>query len=157
MLTTRSLNSTLDRMLTLNRALDEALSSAWSTNTDGSRVWVPALDLIEKNDSYLVFVELPGVDRSAIDVSFEQSVLTIRGTKRAVIDTQQQGEVRVYAAERVLGTFERSLRLPEFVDSDHISADFSNGLLTIAVPKAQAAQARRIEIGGAAQPGSVAV
>jgi len=145
MLTTRSLNSTLDRMLTINRALDEALSSAW-TNGESARVWVPALDLLEKKDSYLVLVELPGVDRSQIDISFEQNVLTIRGAKKSVIDPASQGEVRVYAAERVTGTFERSLRLPDFFDSDHIAADFSNGLLSITVPKAQAAQPRRIEI-----------
>jgi len=54
--------------------------------------------------------------------------------------------LRVFAAERVSGGFERSLRLPEFVDADKISADFTNGLLTITVPKAQAAQPRKIEI-----------
>ena len=145
MLTTRSLNSTLDRMLTINRALDEALSGAWADG-ESARVWVPALDLLEKKDAYLVLVELPGVARSQIDISFEQNVLTIRGAKKSVIDPASQGEVRVYAAERVAGAFERSLRLPDFVDSDRIAADFSNGLLSITVPKAQAAQPRRIEI-----------
>src|SRR5689334_12558037 len=110
MLTTRSLSSTLDRMLTLNRALDEAFNSGW--NGDATRVWVPAIDVAEKNDAYLLSVELPGVDQSAIEISFEQNVLTVRGTKRASFDTQSQGELRVYAAERVSGTFERSVRLP---------------------------------------------
>jgi HSP20 family protein len=146
MLTTRSLSSTLDRMLTLNRALDEALTNRWSG--DSARVWVPAIDVAEKNDAYLISVELPGVDRSAIDISFEQNVLTVRGTKGSSFDSQSQGELRVYAAERVSGTFERSIRLPEFVDGDHISADFTNGLLSITVPKAQAAQPRRVQIRG---------
>lgn len=142
MLTTRSLNATLDRMLTLNRALDQAFSPTWN---DG-RVWVPAIDVVEKADAYLIYAELPGVDLSQIDISFEQNVLTIRGMKRPSIDTANDGEIRVYAAERVTGTFERSVRLPEFVDGDRISASFNNGLLAVSVPKARAAQPRRIEI-----------
>lgn len=143
MLNTRSLNSTLDRMLTLNRALDEAFNSTWA---NGNRVWVPAVDVIERKDAYVLYAELPGVDPSQIDVSFEQNVLTIHGTKQSSIDSAKDGELRVFAAERVTGTFERSVRLPEFVDGDQIGADFSNGLLTVTIPKAQAAQPRRIEI-----------
>ena len=144
MLTSRALSSTLDRMMTLNRALDQAFTPEWPS--DGARVWVPALDVVEKKDAYLVFVELSGVSQSAVDISFEQNVLTIRGTKDSMIDSNAHGELRVYAAERTTGTFERSIRLPEFVDGEHIGAEFTNGLLTITVPKAQAAQPRRIEI-----------
>ena len=154
MLTSRSLSSTLDRMLTLNRALDEAFTRGLTGAS--ARVWVPAIDVAEKNDAYLLHIELPGVDASAVEISFEQNVLTVRGTKQPSFDTQSQGELRVYAAERVSGTFERSIRLPEFVDADGITADFTNGLLTITVPKAQAAQARRIDI-RAATPAPQAV
>lgn len=143
MLNSRSLNSTLDRMLTLNRALDEAFNSTWS---NANRVWVPAVDVVERKDAYVLYAELPGVDASQIDVSFEQNVLTIRGAKQGSIDSAKDGELRVFAAERVTGSFERSVRLPEFVDGEKIGADFTNGLLTVTVPKAQAAQARRIEI-----------
>ena len=148
MLTNRTLNSTLDRMLTLNRALDQALSTNWA---DGARVWVPAVDVVEKKDAYLMYAELPGVDASQLDISFEQNVLTVRGAKRSSLDPQKDGEFRVYASERVYGNFERSIRLPEFVDGDRIAAEFANGVLTITVPKAQAAQPRRIEIRSAAQ------
>lgn len=144
MLRTRPLISTLDRMTSLNRVLDEALASAWPQN--GSRVWVPAMDVAEQSDAYVVHVELPGVAQADIDISFEQNVLTIRGTKQPSFDPQREGEVRVFAAERVSGEFERSLRLPEFVDGDAISAEYANGLLRIRIPKAQAAQARKIEV-----------
>lgn len=143
---TRSLNSTLDRMLTLNRALDQAFTSGWTQD----RVWVPAIDVVEKKDAYEVHTELPGVDASQIDVSFEQNVLTIRGTKGSKIEAGNGDELRVYAAERVTGSFERAIRLPEFVDGEHIAAKFENGLLTVSVPKAKAAQARKISIEGAA-------
>ncbi len=140
---TRSLSSTLDRMLTLNRAIDQAFNTGWNSE---SRVWVPAIDVVEKKDAYVLYAELPGVDASQVDIKFEQNVLTLRGTKSSALNVEKDGELRVFAAERVSGGFERSLRLPEFVDAEKISADFSNGLLTITVPKAQAAQPRKIEI-----------
>lgn len=141
MLTTRSLGTSLDRMLTFNRAFDQAFNGAL-----GSRVWVPAMDVAERGDAYLVQTELPGVSPDQVEVSFEQNVLTIRGTKPASFDVSNDGELRVFAAERVHGTFERSVRLPEFVDADRIAASYTNGLLTITIPKAEAAQARRIEV-----------
>jgi HSP20 family protein len=141
MLTTRSLGS-LDRMLTLNRAFDQAFNGSL-----GSRVWVPAMDVAERGDAYVVQAELPGVNPDQVELSFEQNVLTLRGTKPASFDVSNDGELRVFAAERVHGSFERSVRLPEFVDADRISASFTNGLLTITVPKAEAAKPRRIEIG----------
>jgi HSP20 family protein len=143
MLTNRSLNSTLDRMLTLNRALDQALSTNWSSN---GREWVPAIDVVERKDAYVMYAELPGVDGSQIEIGFEQNVLTIRGSKNSPLDPSKDGELRVFAAERVFGTFARSIRLPEFVDAEQINAEYADGLLTITVPKAQAAQPRKIEI-----------
>lgn len=141
MLTTRPLGTSLDRMLTLNRAFDQAFGAA-----TGSRVWVPAMDVAEKGDAYVVHAELPGVARDGIELQFEQNVLTVRGSKPASFDVQTDGELRLFAAERVSGNFERSIRLPETVDADRIEATFENGLLTITVPKAEAAKPRRIAL-----------
>ena len=143
MQTTRSLNSTLDRMMTLNRAIDQAFGGNWVSE---ARVWVPAVDVVEKKDAYVVYAELPGVEASQTEILFEQNVLTIRGVKNSAFEAARQSELRVYAAERVTGSFERSIRLPEFIDGSGIAADFTGGLLTVTVPKAKAAQARRIEI-----------
>jgi HSP20 family protein len=148
MLNNRTLNSTLDRMMTLNRALDHAFNAQWTE----SRVWVPAIDVIEKKDAFVLSADLPGVDVSNVDIKFEQNVLTIRGSKRSTVDMTKQGDVRVFAAERINGTFERSVRLPEYVDGAKIAADLANGVLTVTVPKAQAAQARKIEITTASGP-----
>jgi len=147
MLNRSSLNSTLDRMLTLNRVLDEALTSSWSGASTGS-LWVPALDVVERPDAYMVALEVPGVDPASLDVSFEQNVLTVRGSKSVGFDLPKETEVRVHAAERVSGSFERAIRLPEFVDSDNIQAEHRNGVLFLTVPKAQAAQPRKIQIKG---------
>ncbi len=143
-MTNRSLSSTLDRMWTLNRALDQALSAGFDRVARAPQLWVPAMDVAEKADAYLINVELPGVEPNQVEINFEQNVLTIRGTKPRSFDTE--GEYRVYTAERVSGEFERSVRLPDFVDSERIEASYSNGLLHILVPKAQTAQPRKIAI-----------
>jgi HSP20 family protein len=145
MLSSRSLNSTVDRMMSLNRAIDQAFNGSLHSDA-ASRGWVPALDVLEKRDAYIVIAELPGVSQSAVELSFEQNVLTIRGEKRSLFDPAEHGELRVYAAERVTGAFARAIRLPEFVDSDRITAELRDGVLTVTVPKAAAAQARKIEI-----------
>jgi HSP20 family protein len=139
----RSMTNTLDRMLTLNRALDEAFTNSVSGET--ARVWVPAIDLIETKDAYLVRAELPGVDRDNIEITFEKNVLTISGQKSALIDGKNE-ELRVFAAERVSGAFSRSLRMPEYIDGDRIAAEHKDGLLTITIPKAEVAQPRKIEV-----------
>jgi HSP20 family protein len=144
MVSNRQLTSTLDRMMTLNRALDRAFTG-WDGNTP-SRPWVPAMDVAEHGDAYLIQVELPGVAPDAVEIDFQQSVLSIRGNKPASWDANSEGEFRVYATERLSGQFERSIRLPEFIDADKIQASFSNGVLTVSVPKAQAAKPRRIEV-----------
>jgi HSP20 family protein len=146
MVTNRQLTNTLDRMMTLNRALDRAFTG-WNPN-GMNRPWVPAMDVAEHADAYLIHMELPGVSSENVEVDFQQNVLTIRGTKPASFDASSEGEYRVYATERVSGQFERSVRLPEFIDSDNIDASFSNGVLTVHVPKAQAAKPRKIEIKG---------
>jgi HSP20 family protein len=138
----RSMTTTLDRMLTLNRALDEAFTSA---NGETARVWVPAIDLIEKKDAYIVRVELPGVERSSIDITFEKNILTISGQKSALLDAKDE-ELRVFAAERVSGSFSRSLRMPDYIDDAKIGADYKDGLLTVTIPKAELAQPRKIEL-----------
>ena len=75
-------------------------------------------------------------------------MLTVRGTKPLGFQLDEKSEVRVYAAERVSGNFERSIRLPEFVDSESIVAEHRHGVLFLTVPKAQAARAKKIAIKG---------
>jgi HSP20 family protein len=139
----RSMTTTLDRMLTLNRALDEAFTN--SVNGETARVWVPAIDLIETKDAYIVRAELPGVERSNIDITFEKNILTISGQKAATIEAKDE-ELRVFAAERVSGSFSRSLRMPDYIDGEKIGADYKDGLLTVTIPKAEVAQPRKIEV-----------
>lgn len=145
MQTTRSLGSTLDRMLTLNRALDHAVAGGWLSEP---RAWLPAIDVVERKDAFVLFAELPGIRQTDIEIVFEQNVLTLRGVKHTAAGAGDSNELRVFTAERASGAFERGIRLPDSIDRASIAAEFSDGVLTITMPKAQAAQPRRIEIRG---------
>lgn len=133
--------SSLDRRLTLNRVFDQAFGGY-----SNDRVWVPAMDVSERGDAYLVQAELPGVSPEQVEITFEQNVLTLRGTKTAGLDVGHTDELRYFAAERARGDFERSVRLPEFVDAHRITASFDGGVLLVTVPKAEGAKPRKITI-----------
>jgi HSP20 family protein len=136
----------MNRFDTLNRVLEQVLPEQLR---GAMPLWVPALEVAERNDAYLIAVDLPGVREDQIELSFESNVLTLRGTKAAIFPTSEEGTVRVHLSERQTGTFERSVRLPEFVEGDRIDAQFVDGVLHITVPKSQAAQPRKIRVSGA--------
>jgi HSP20 family protein len=144
MMTVRPLSPALDRMFSLNHELDRAFGDALSRGA--SRVWHPATDVIEQANGYLITLELPGVQPDAAEVVFEQNTLTVRGNKAPTVQPAEDAELRIYTAERVSGAFERSFRLPEHVDGNAIQATFSNGVLSIAIPKKPASQPRKIAI-----------
>ena len=140
MMTTSQLMPTFNRVLSFDRELDPLM------NLNGTRVFVPSLDVVERSDAYMISSELPGVDPAAVDISFENNTLTVRGTKQPSLKREENEELRVYTAERRSGEFERAVRLPEYVEGDKIEATYANGVVTITVPKAAAARPRRIEI-----------
>jgi HSP20 family protein len=139
MMTVRTLVPTLDRVLSLNRELDRVFTRSFGN----SSAWLPAMDVVERADSFVVTLDVPGVSHDAIDLTFDQGALTVRGTRTG---SEYGDQDKVYVAERTLGDFERVVRLPDSVDSDRIHASFDRGVVTILIPKAQAARARKIAI-----------
>ena len=135
-----ALMPTFNRVLAFDRELDRLV------NWNGKRFFVPSLDVVERADAYLISAELPGVDPANVEISFEANTLTLRGTKQPSLKAQENEELRVYTAERVSGSFERAVRLPEYVEGDKIEATYAHGVLTITVPKAVAARARKIDV-----------
>ena len=131
---------TFNRLFAFDRELDRLVTR------DGNRLFVPALDVVERADAYTITAELPGVSPSSVEISFENNTLTLRGTKQPWLQPQENEELRVYTAERLSGMFERAVRLPEYVEGDKIEATYAHGVLTITVPKAVAARARKIDV-----------
>ena len=103
----------------------------------------PAVDVREDEDNYVVEVELPGLSEKDVEVKVENHVLTIASRKDESKEEKDEGYIR---RERRHYSFKRSFSLPENVDAEKISANFKNGLLDIAVPKAPAAKPKLIEV-----------
>ena len=145
MLTVTPLNGVFSRMANLNRAIDEVIGRADESNYGA--YWTPALDAWETEHAFVVQLDLPGLTPDQVDVNFDRNTLTVRGTRGATIpQPEKDGEVRVFFAERAPGSFSRSLRFPLYVETSKIEASFTNGVLTITIPKAETAKPRKIEI-----------
>jgi HSP20 family protein len=146
MVTITPINAVLDRMVTLGRAMDQAFTAPVGTNGSSQPAWVPQLDAHETTNAYVVQLDLPGVPVADVDVSFERNTLTVRGTRTRSAQAPEQGESRVFFRERAWGSFTRSLRFPQHVEGTRISASYQDGVLTITIPKGEAAKPRKIEI-----------
>ena len=105
--------------------------------------WSPRVDVEETEESYVVHVEVPGVAIEDLDVSLDEDVLTIHGERRFYEEKDEEGFRRI---ERSFGDFHRALRLPAHVEAEGVDATYQDGLVTITVPKAEAAKPRRIEV-----------
>ena len=103
--------------------------------------WVPAADLCETADAYIVTAELPGVPRPQIRIDVHDGQLTVHGRRDARVACEQYHQV-----ERGHGEFSRSFRLPHTISADRISAELKDGVLTIVVPKGQAQGPRRVDV-----------
>lgn len=117
----------------LNRATDETASSAWA----------PAIDVKEEASRFVVRADLPGIDPKDIEITMDHGALTISGKRQSEKKEEKDGYLRT---ERISGEFFRRLVLPDTADSQHVAAKADKGVLEIAIPKREAAKAKRIEI-----------
>lgn len=115
----------------------------WTWGEGDARGWVPALDVIEKAESFEVSVDLPGIDPADVEITVEDSTLTLSGSREFTNEVENE---HVHRVERRYGAFSRSLSLPRNVKADEIEATFDKGVLTVRVPKAEQAKPKKIEI-----------
>ncbi len=105
--------------------------------------WRPAVDFSETENEYTVKAELPGISKDDIDISLTDGVLTIKGEKR--YEEKEEKENYHYMESRY-GSFSRSLLLPEDASMEKVDAVYTNGVLTVSIPKAEAAKPKKIKI-----------
>ena len=110
----------------------------------GARRWVPAMDLVETDDHFVLKADLPGLSEDDVNIEVEDNVLTVSGERKSEHEDKREGYVRV---ERSYGSFRRSLTLPEGVDPEAVSASFDKGVLEVRIPKPEQRKPRKIEIG----------
>jgi len=127
----------------LHGRLGSLLESVAGSVGDTVRAWAPPADVTETAEAYLVEVELPGVQRDDVVVDLAGTELSISGE---VGERERQGLFR-HRTRRV-GQFSCGITLPRDVDADRIEADLADGVLTVRVPKTEAAKPRRIAVNG---------
>jgi HSP20 family protein len=116
-------------------------------DTDGSssdRTWAPALDVWETENEVVYSFDLPGIPEDRITVEFENGVLAVSAERERGSEVKQDG---FYRYERRVGSFARTISLPEGVTEDGVKASYANGVLEVRVQKPEEAKPRRIEIG----------
>ena len=137
----------------MNRLFSSFFDAPGNGGADGPalRRWVPAMDLVETEDHFVLSADLPGLDAGDVSIEVEDNVLTLSGERRAEHEERREGFYRV---ERASGRFRRSLTLPEGVDLEQIAANFDKGVLEIRIPKPEERKPRKVEIavGGAEKP-----
>jgi len=124
-----------------NRLFDTLFQPASGTTSR----WIPAMDLVEAEDHFVLKADLPGLDEDAVSIEVQDNVLTVSGERKSEHEQRQKGWYRV---ERSFGRFSRSLTLPEGVNAEAISANFDKGVLEIRIPKPEERKPRKIEIAG---------
>lgn len=120
------------------------LIRSWKRLTLEEKGWVPLIELIEKEDKFVVKADLPGMKKEEIDVSVTGDTLIIKGERKAETEAKEEN---YYCCERSYGSFFRSITMPSAVDAKKIKATYEDGVLEIALPKVSDVKPKKIEIG----------
>ena len=105
--------------------------------------WMPAVDIEEYADKFVLYADVPGVEPDSIEVTMEKGVLTLSGTRERGAENK---DVQGRREERASGRFYRRFSLPDTVDSESVSAHGKNGVLEVVIPKRPASQPRKIKV-----------
>lgn len=134
------------RLSNLREEIDrlfEAPLAEWARSTQLLSGWTPALDVFEDKDNLVVKAELPGMKREEIEVSLHDGSLSISGERKG---ENKYEDAEVYRAERYVGKFQRTVSLPSPVASDKVKAQYTDGVLTVTLPKTEEAKPKQIDV-----------
>lgn len=129
------LNSIIESSLQRTRATDD-------TKVESGN-WIPSVDIMEESDKFQLVIDVPGVNPQDVEISMENNVLTIKGSRDEVHSEEKGNYHRV---ERLKGSFYRRFNLPDTADADAITANAKLGVLKITIGKKKAQQVRKIKI-----------
>ena len=146
----------LRELTTLQNEMNRLFGSVFDAPAQGNggtlRRWMPAMDLVETEDHFVLRADLPGMSEEDVNIEVEERVLTISGERKAEHTENKDGYHRV---ERAFGAFSRSLTLPEGVDPEAVAASFDRGVLEVQIPKPEERKPRKISIGVGNSPKTI--
>ncbi len=144
----RPFENTQVSLLNLQDEFNKMVNRIWhqgvTTGPFDGQEWGPPVDLHDHHDHYELYVEIPGVDPTSIDVSYLNQVLKIRGEKKVKTPSQEEG--MVIKQERRFGTFCRSIELPDDIKEGDLTASYHDGVLEVTVPKSESSKPKSIKI-----------
>jgi len=138
--------SVWDPVRLFDRMVDDVMHASLGTATN-ARTYAPDVDVRSSGERVLFSFDVPGVKREDLDITLENGVLTVKGSRKF----EPMGPKEQLLLGRSYGTFTRSFSLPEHLDEEKLSANLADGVLTVEIPKMQKAQPRRIAINGGAR------
>jgi HSP20 family protein len=133
----------------MNRLFNSAFAGP---STTMSQRWLPAMDLIETAEDYVLRADVPGLRLDDVKLEIEDTVLTVSGERRLESESDGGGYHRL---ERSFGSFSRALTLPKGVDAEAVTAALADGVLEVHIPKPAEKQPRRIEIAVGDKPATI--
>ncbi|TXS38448.1 Hsp20/alpha crystallin family protein [Streptomyces sp. OR43] len=126
------------------RELDRLAQQLTGVTGTWSRPSAMPMDAYREGEEYVIAFDLPGVDQEALDIDVERNMLTVKAERRPVTKAD---DVQMELSERPLGAFSRQVVLADALDTERIAADYEAGVLTLRIPIAERAKARKITIG----------
>ncbi len=127
----------------INRLAEARESGDEGSNIIATSDWAPPVDIIERDEAFVILVDIPGVDPENIEINMENGVLSIKGQRLGKEDHKAYKR-----AERAQGTFYRRFSMPDTADPERITARSKLGVLEITIPKQEKVQPRRINVEG---------
>ncbi len=133
----------LEELAGFRRLFDEPFVAALRDGVLPTGEWKPLMDVVETKDGITLKVEVPGIAQEDINISIEESTLTVKGERKHESEVNEEGYNRF---ERSYGSFQRSVVLPPTVDADRVKATYKNGVLEIQLPKKEEARPKAIKV-----------
>lgn len=127
----------------MGRVFGDLLGSTENGTEVDDTPWMPTADICETENGFEIYAELPGVSESDVNISVTDNLLTIKGEKHQEAEAEGKNYHRV---ERRYGSFQRSFTLPRHIETDGIRAKFTDGVLTLEIPKTEVAKPTEISI-----------
>ena len=125
----------------LDRFFDAPFFRSFDDTVDSQR-WNPAVEVFESEGELNFSIEVPGLDKEDLKIDVENGILTISGEKKG----ESEDGKEYFRRERFYGTFARTFRLPNSMDTDKVSANLTNGVLKISMPRKEEAKPKQIEV-----------
>jgi len=127
----------------LNQLFGRTFGDVGVLRPSAAGAWMPPMDVYETEDQVVAKPELPGIEPGDVEVTVEDSMLTVTGKRELTSEVNEESFHRI---ERRYGAFSRSIALPQSVDTSKVDASFDKGVLTIEVPKVEKAKPKKIQV-----------